>query len=226
MSDPTYPAGATPDLYLDVDPADNTTTAAVTLDAPTGPNQTLTVTPGAAVAGSTARRLTAAGANLNEAGTWVATWTVTGTGHGTATQTIIVTAVRAADATPTFNPATAVGRVRLLISDLDPANLLYTDAQLTAFLAINGEAVRLAAAQALLAIAGNEVMVSKVIRTQDLQVDGAKVAAELRAMAAQYRAEHEDGYGNEGDTGSGFTIVDYDPYPLPAEYAEWTGGYF
>lgn len=211
----TYPVGATPDLTLTVDPADGTTAASCVLHAPTGPDQTLTVTLGGAVTGSTARTLTAAGAALNETGTWVAVWTVTGTGHGLATQTIVVTAIPTDGTGPVLDPTTDIGRVRLLISDTDPPNLLFTDAQLTAFLALNAGVVRLAAAQALLATAANEVMVSKVIRTQDLQTDGAKVAQALRELAAQYRAEHEAGYGDE--TATGFVIVDYDPYA-------WTGG--
>lgn len=216
----TYPVGATPDLTLTVDPADGTTAATCVLHAPTGPDQTLTVTLGAPVAGSTARTLTASGAVLGEAGTWVAVWTVTGLGHGLATQTIIATAIPADGTGPTLDPATDVGTVRLLASDTDPANLIFSDADIVAFLALNGDAVRLAAAQALLAIAANEVLVSKVIRSQDLQTDGAKVAQALRELAAQYRAEHEAGYGDADDTG--FQIVDFDPYSWAgAELAEW-----
>jgi hypothetical protein len=214
-----YPVGATPNLTLTVDPAAADTAATVVLDAPTGVNQNPTATLGDAVPGSTARTLTATGATLDEAGTWYAVWTVTGTGHGTAVQEIRVTAVPVAGTTPTFDPTTAVGQVRLLISDIDPANLVFSDAELTAFLTLNAAAVRLAAAQALETIAGNELLVTKVMRTQDLQVDASKVSAELRALAVSLRSQHEAGYG---DSGSGFEIVDFDPYSWgAAELVEW-----
>lgn len=83
--------------------------------------------------------------------------------------------------------ATAIDKVRLLIADVDTDNPVFVDEQIDTFLDINDGNIRLAAADALDAIATSEVLVSKVIRTQDLQTDGAKVAAELRARAAQLR---------------------------------------
>ena len=72
-----------------------------------------------------------------------------------------------------------VGQVRLLITDLSevPAEQLFSDVQLEAFLAMRGENVNRAAAKALVVMAASEVMVSKVIRTQDRSTDGAKVSA-------------------------------------------------
>jgi hypothetical protein len=87
---------------------------------------------------------------------------------------------------------TLAGQVRLYITDTDdtPANRLFTDAQLTVFLNSKGDNVFRAAAQALRVIAASEVMVGKVIRTQaGTSTDGAKVSAELRALAAEYDAQ-------------------------------------
>lgn len=81
-----------------------------------------------------------------------------------------------------------IDTVRLLIADVDPARQLITDMQLEAFLSLNNGNVRCAAAEALETIATSEVLVSKVIRTQDLQTNGAAVAAELRSRAADLRS--------------------------------------
>jgi hypothetical protein len=105
---------------------------------------------------------------------------------------------------------TDAGRVRLLAADVDEATPLLTDAQITALLAMEGGHVKLAAAQALDTIASSEVLVSKVIKTQDLATDGAKVSAELRARATELRRQVDEG---EGDDGVGLAIVDFvDPF--------------
>lgn len=91
-----------------------------------------------------------------------------------------------------------VGQVRLLITDVSESadDQLFTDPQLQAFLAMAGDSVNRAAAKALRTIAASEVLVSKVIRTQDVSTDGAKVSAELRALAAELQAEADA----EGDS--------------------------
>lgn len=79
--------------------------------------------------------------------------------------------------------------VRLLVSDLDPANQLFNDDQVLAFLRLaEGNAYR-AAAEALRVMARSEVMISKKITTQDLSTDGPAVAAELRKQAAELDAK-------------------------------------
>lgn len=104
----------------------------------------------------------------------------------------------------TTDPATDVGRVRLLVTDLTEPALL-TDEQITALLAMEGGNVKAAAAAALETIARSETLISKKIRTQDLATDGPAVAQELRASAAALRAQ-----ADIDDTG--FDIVDFDPY--------------
>ena len=89
---------------------------------------------------------------------------------------------------------TPVGQVRLLISDLNPDEPLLSDDMVRGYLAMSGNNLRRAAAEALDAIASSEVLVSKVIRTQDRATDGAAVAAELRkhAVALRLRADEEE----------------------------------
>lgn len=102
---------------------------------------------------------------------------------------------------------TDVQKVRLLIADTDPADCVLRTDQIELLLEMDGN-VRLAAATALEIIARSEVLVSKVIRTQDLQTNGAAVAAELRASATELRRQVADG---EGDSTVGFDIVEFRP---------------
>lgn len=81
-----------------------------------------------------------------------------------------------------------IATVRLIISDPDGDTALLDNASVDAFLELNAGNVRLAAADALEAIAASEVLVAKKIRTQTLTTDGPAVSAELRALAAQQRA--------------------------------------
>lgn len=104
---------------------------------------------------------------------------------------------------------TDAGKLRLLIADTDPTRLILDDEQVDAFLAIE-TGVKRAAAAALEAIARSEALVSKVIRTQDLQTDGAKLAAELRASAKALR-DQADVDDENADEDGGLEIVDFDP---------------
>jgi len=94
---------------------------------------------------------------------------------------------------------TAVGKVRLLLNDVDEQSLVFSDDEIEAFLELEGDSVKRAAAQAIDTNASNEVLASKVLRTQDLSTDGAKVADALRKHADRLReqaaAEDEDGDG-------------------------------
>jgi len=64
---------------------------------------------------------------------------------------------------------------------------ILSDAQITAFLALEGNDTRLATAMSLETIASSEVLVQKVIKIMDLSTDGARVSAELRARAQALR---------------------------------------
>lgn len=85
---------------------------------------------------------------------------------------------------------TPLGQVRLLINDArEPDEQVFSDPEIGSFLELEGQSVKLAAAQALDTIADDEALTSKVIRSQDLQTDGAAVAAQLRERAKSLRAE-------------------------------------
>jgi len=116
--------------------------------------------------------------------------------------------------------ATAIGQVRLLIPDTeqlenpaDPtadAEYIFDDHQIQAFLVLYANSVKRAAAQAKLVLATSETLISKVIRTDDLQTDGAKLGQELRAQAKELRdqASEEELYEAYED----FEIVDFNRF--------------
>lgn len=112
-----------------------------------------------------------------------------------------------------------LGKVRLLITDIDadPANWLFTDDQLDAFLEMRGGNVYRTAAQALLVMAASETLISKKIRTQDLSTDGPAVSAELRALA---KVLTDTADATETAEGSFFEVVPFGDWPSPegAEY--------
>lgn len=83
---------------------------------------------------------------------------------------------------------TPIGRVRLLVNDTTDSPV-FSDAEIAAFLELEGANVKLAAAQALDTIADDEALTSKVIRSQDLATDGAAVAEGLRQRAQQLRSD-------------------------------------
>lgn len=98
-----------------------------------------------------------------------------------------------------------IDTVRLLIADTAEESFerLLSDAQLDAFLTLNGGVVRLAAADALEAIAVSEVLVSKKIQSQHLSTDGPAVAKALRELAAMQRqlaAADDEGFFDIADT--------------------------
>ena len=98
----------------------------------------------------------------------------------------------------TVDPATDVGMVRLLCTDLNDASPLFTDAQITAFLTAEGGNVKRAAALACETIAVSELLLSKKLTTGDgLSTDGPAVARELRERAAMLRTQAQQ---TEDDT--------------------------
>ena len=87
------------------------------------------------------------------------------------------------------NLSTDRDKVRLLATDVDAANPIFTDAEVDAFMSLEGSNLKRSAALALETIARNQVLVLKVIRLLEIQTDGASVARELRMQAENLRAQ-------------------------------------
>ncbi len=81
------------------------------------------------------------------------------------------------------------GKVRLLITDTDSADPYFVDAEIDAFLSMQGSVVFLAAAQALEVMAVNELMILKAIRLLDLTTNGPAMAKALNDKAAALRKQ-------------------------------------
>lgn len=112
---------------------------------------------------------------------------------------------------------TVIGQIRLLIPDVEQlddlsnssasAEYLFNDSQIQAFATLYSNNVKRAAAQAKLVLATSETLISKVIRTDDLQTDGAKLGAELRAQAVELNKQaDQDDFSDSYDA---FEIIDF-----------------
>lgn len=119
----------------------------------------------------------------------------------------------------------AAQQVRLLLNDVGTGDdQVFTDDEINAFLSMEGGFVKLAAAQAIDTNADNEALASKVLRSQDVQTDGAKLADALHKRAQALRDQHEAAV-DTADEGF-FEIVDGPPtcgpelteYPSPGWY--------
>lgn len=106
----------------------------------------------------------------------------------------------------TYDPETPRGLVRLLLTDIDSATGVFTDAEIDAFLTLEGDNVKRAAAQAIDTNADNEVLASKVLKDHQLTTDGAKAADALHKRAAALRAQ-ADKDDELSDDGAFFEIV-------------------
>lgn len=104
----------------------------------------------------------------------------------------------------TYDLATLEGQVRLLVNDV-AAPWVFDDGEITAFLTLESGNVKRAAAQAIDTNADNEVLASKVLRSQDVATDGAKAADALRKRAAALRDQAL--FDEEADAGY-FDVID------------------
>ncbi len=95
------------------------------------------------------------------------------------------------------NFATDVGQVRVLLGDTNPQNIVgstgeylyFGDDEINAFLTMYGDNVKLAAARCLETISMSQVLLLKSWTTDDLTVNGDRIAESLRKLAAQLREE-------------------------------------
>lgn len=117
-------------------------------------------------------------------------------------------------AAATYEVGSDAGKVRLLCQDTDVADPYFLDTEIDALLALEGGDVRLAAAQALDAIASSEALILKKIRQLGgaLETDGPAVAKALREHATALRSQVADSI--LGDVAGLFDIAEviYDPF--------------
>lgn len=113
----------------------------------------------------------------------------------------------------TYNVTTDLGKVRLLSFDTDTTNPIFQDEEHQAFLDLNSNVIRLAAAQAIDIIAANEAYVQKMIKMLDLMTNGPQTAMALRAAAEELRRQVYEG---SGDFSGMFDIAEqvYDSFTL------------
>lgn len=105
----------------------------------------------------------------------------------------------------TYDLSTDVGKLRLLLPDSNAAAYVFEDADLEAFLSIEGDSLKRATALALETIASNEAMTLKVIRILDLQTDGAKTSDALLKRAGLLRSQAAD---EEAGDGMGWDVAE------------------
>ena len=108
--------------------------------------------------------------------------------------------------TYTYQPTTAIGKVRMLIPDRVEANAVFSDEEIQAFLDMNDSNVRRAAAEALETIASDEAMTLKVISTLDLTTNGASTSAAILERAKILRQQAEE--ADAGEEGGGFDYAE------------------
>lgn len=100
----------------------------------------------------------------------------------------------------TYDLSNSIGKVRLLIPDSQETTAVFSDEEISAFLALESSSVRRATALALETIASNEALTLKVVRLLDVQTDGAKLADSLLKRAATLRQQALEDDGLAGFT--------------------------
>ncbi|RJP53621.1 MAG: hypothetical protein C4583_04345 [Anaerolineaceae bacterium] len=107
----------------------------------------------------------------------------------------------------TYDPTSDIGKVRMMIPDRVGSDALLTDEEIEAYLDMNGDDVRYAAADALDMIASDQALTLKVITLMDLRTDGRATAQSLMERADKLRtlADNEDAAAEAEDGG----LLDY-----------------
>lgn len=111
---------------------------------------------------------------------------------------------------------TDVGRLRVVINDVDEGGFVFTDDELGVFLDLEAGSVKRAAASAIDSQATNEALAAKVLRTQDLSTDGPKLADALRKHAAGLRASADADDARAETADEGFFDIIAGPGATPA----------
>lgn len=99
----------------------------------------------------------------------------------------------------TYDLSTDVGKLRLLIPDRSAEEYIFTDSELSTFLALEAD-IRRATALALETLASDNALVLKVIKLMQLSTDGAKTSDALlkRAAILREQAAYEDSATDAG----------------------------
>lgn len=113
----------------------------------------------------------------------------------------------------------SVQQVRDMIPDIEEidwddtgeSSYLFTDSQIQTYLSVNKDNVKRATADAVEALATSEALISKVMKTEDLQTDGAKVANALLVRSRQLRNSAKEDEGT--DAAEFFRVVPFRPRP-------------
>ena len=108
----------------------------------------------------------------------------------------------------TYDPTTPEGKVRLLCTDSVEAYEIFSDADITAFMSIEGSNVRKSAALALETIASSEVLVQKRIKLLELSTDGPAESKALLERSRMLRAQAD------ADDADGTSMIDYAEWNL------------
>lgn len=95
------------------------------------------------------------------------------------------------------NFSSDTGKVRVLLGDTEAENVVdgvgdymyFGDDEIGAFLTMYGDNVKLASARAMETIASSQALLLKSWSSDDLSVNGDKIAESLRKLAAQLREE-------------------------------------
>lgn len=114
----------------------------------------------------------------------------------------------------------SVGKVRVLLGDTDPTNvsggegeyLFFSDEELTALLDMHDDNPKLTAARCMETIAGSQALLLKSWSSDDLTVNGDRIAKELRELAKQLRSE-----AVADESSDSFNII---PFPV-TELETW-----
>ena len=120
------------------------------------------------------------------------------------------TAASTATGTATYDLTSSVGQVRLLIMDTDTSDAVFSDAEISVFLALESDSVRLGAATALEAIASEKGRLAVFLRTLNYEKDSKETVKDILAIAQRLRDLEEDApaYGVAEVAQTAFSVVD------------------
>jgi hypothetical protein len=112
----------------------------------------------------------------------------------------------------TYDLGTNIGKVRMLIPDHDEDNAIFTDEEIEAFLSLEDNSIRRAAAVALETMAANDAYVLKNMSLLDINTNGPAVSAALLQRAALLREQAKSAEETDVDELFGWAEMVYDDF--------------